>query len=75
MQSFYRFNIMRRAGDDWQGKPRFLHYCNVDKPQADFATLESVQAMADDLRKAFATLGEFRVEVTAWNCHGTTLAV
>ena len=60
MQSFYRFNIMRRAGDDWQGKPRFLHYCNVDKPQADFATLESVQVMADDLRKTLAMLGESR---------------
>lgn len=74
-QDHYVFNIAKLDGETFDGKPRFVHYCAIEKPKHDFSNSAELLSFVAQLRKAFAVLGEFKISVTLWTFRGETIDV
>ena len=69
-QNHYSINVAKREGVQFDGQPRYVHHCVIEKPCVDLPSREALQAFVDDIRKAFAAIGEFKISVTEWRYSG-----
>ena len=69
-QNHYSIYIAKREGVMSDGRPRYVHHCEIKKACDGLPSREALQAFVDDIREAFAAIGEFEVSVTEWQYNG-----
>jgi hypothetical protein len=74
-QNHYSINIAKRDGVTYLNEPRYVHHCKIEKACVDLPSREALQAFVDDIRKAFAAIGEFKISVTEWQYSGKNVIV
>lgn len=72
-QNHFAINAARRYDETFGVKPRFIHYCLIEKPCADLITPGSLNDFVAELRIAFAAIGEFKITVTRWKYSGEAI--